>query len=84
MDPQWAGYYSAQLCEGRKPYEYFEGEPQIIQRMRELRSQGLGFDRFAGRLNEERVAPRSGARWNGLTVNKSLSRDSAKPAQSVV
>jgi DNA invertase Pin-like site-specific DNA recombinase len=71
-------------CEGRKPYGYFEGEPQIVQRMRELRSQGLGFDRIAARLNEERVAPRSGARWHGLTVNKILSRESAKPAQSVV
>jgi len=27
---------------GRKPYGHFEGEPQVIQRMRELRAQGWG------------------------------------------
>jgi DNA invertase Pin-like site-specific DNA recombinase len=60
--------------EGRKPFGYFAGEAETIQRIRELRSEGLGFDRIAERLNAEGSKGRSGGRWLGLVVNRILSR----------
>ncbi|MFL6448702.1 MAG: recombinase family protein [Bryobacteraceae bacterium] len=61
-------------CEGRKPFGHFEGEPETLKRMRELRSEGLGFDRIAERLNTEGFKGRSGGRWHGLVVNRILGR----------
>lgn len=60
-------------CEGRKPYGTFEGEGAAIDRMRELRVSGLGFDRIAAQLNAEGVKPRAGDRWHGIVVNRILS-----------
>ena len=59
-------------CEGAKPYGHFEGEDAVIERMKALRADGLGFDRVAAQLNAEGVKPRRGVRWHGLTVNKIL------------
>jgi DNA invertase Pin-like site-specific DNA recombinase len=59
-------------CEGAKPYGTFPGEQEVLERMKALRAQGLGFDRIATALNAEGVAPRRGKRWHGLTVNKIL------------
>jgi DNA invertase Pin-like site-specific DNA recombinase len=64
-------------CEGRKPYGYFEGEAEILQRIRELRDEGLGYDRIAERLNAEGFKARTGGRWHGLVVNRILSRRAA-------
>jgi DNA invertase Pin-like site-specific DNA recombinase len=61
-------------CEGRKPFGHYEGEQAILERMRALRSEGLGFDRIAAALNAEGRAPRAGKRWGGFTVNCILSR----------
>lgn len=61
-------------CEGRKPYGYFDGEPETLQRIRELRTDGLGYDRIAERLNAEGFRGRSGGRWHGLVVNRILTR----------
>jgi DNA invertase Pin-like site-specific DNA recombinase len=61
-------------CEGRKPFGYFEGESETLQRIRELRSEGLGFDRVAERLNAEGFKGRSGGKWHGLVVNRILTR----------
>jgi DNA invertase Pin-like site-specific DNA recombinase len=61
-------------CEGRKPFGYFEGEPDAMTRIRTLRAQGLGFDRIAVRLNEERISTRTGKPWHGLVVNRILTR----------
>ncbi|MBK5290544.1 MAG: hypothetical protein JJE04_02480 [Acidobacteriia bacterium] len=33
-------------CEGRKPYGYYQGEEGALARMKELRAQGIGFDRI--------------------------------------
>ena len=60
-------------CEGRKPYGFYPGEAAVIERMKDLRAEGLGFDRIAARLNAEGVKPRMGARWWGCTVNNILS-----------
>ena len=59
-------------CEGAKPYGEFEGEAVVVERMKTLRAEGLGFDRIAERLNAEGIEPRRGERWWGLTVNKIL------------
>lgn len=61
-------------CEGRKPYGFYPGEAQVIGRMRELRSAGIGFDRIAVQLNTEGIKPRKGERWWGRSVNNTLTR----------
>jgi DNA invertase Pin-like site-specific DNA recombinase len=61
-------------CEGRKPYGFYESERAGLDRMRALRSEGLGFDRIAAKLNAEGIAPRSGQKWGGFAVNRILSR----------
>jgi DNA invertase Pin-like site-specific DNA recombinase len=63
-------------CEGRKPFGYFEGEADTLARIKSLRAEGLGFDRIAARLNQERIATRTGRQWHGLVVNRILSRPS--------
>jgi DNA invertase Pin-like site-specific DNA recombinase len=59
-------------CEGRKPFGYFEGEAEVIERMCALRTSGMGFDRIAAQLNAEGVKPRAGERWHGLVINRIL------------
>ena len=63
-------------CEGAKPYGFFEGEASVIERMKSLRTSGMGFDRIAAKLNEEGIKPRRGTAFFGITVNKILSRES--------
>jgi hypothetical protein len=38
-----------------KPYGYYEGESIALDRVKARRAEGLGFDRIAARLNEEKV-----------------------------
>ena len=59
-------------CEGRKPYGHYEGEPEILDRMKALRATGMGFDRIAAQMNTEGLKPRTGARWHGMVVNRIL------------
>ncbi len=59
-------------CEGAKPFGYFDGEQAVIERMKALRTSGMGFDRIAAQLNEAGVKPRRGSRWHGLQVNRVL------------
>jgi site-specific DNA recombinase len=59
-------------CEGRKPYGYYEGEPAILLRMRELHLAGLSFHRVATQLNAEGLNPRMGQKWHGFAVNRIL------------
>lgn len=61
-------------CEGAKLYGELPGELATVERLRALRSTGMGFDRIAATLNTEGIKPRRGARWHGLTINKILSR----------
>lgn len=61
-------------CEGRKPFGFYEGEEVALERMKALRSEGLGFDRIAARLNDEGVPSRSGKPWHGFSVNGMLTR----------
>ena len=59
-------------CEGRKPYGHYDGEPEILQRMKALRATDMGFDRIAAQLNAEGVQTRTGGRWHGLVINRIL------------
>lgn len=62
-------------CEGRKPFGAREGETAIIERMRALKAEGLGFDKLAERLNQEGVPTRTRGLWHGRAVNRILSRE---------
>jgi len=59
-------------CEGRKPFGYFEGEASVLAHIKALRTDGLGFDRIASRLNEEKIPTRTGKPWHGVVVNRIL------------
>jgi DNA invertase Pin-like site-specific DNA recombinase len=59
-------------CEGRKPFGRDESERAAVERMRALRSEGLGFDRIAERLSTEGVPTRTGKRWHGVVINRIL------------
>jgi DNA invertase Pin-like site-specific DNA recombinase len=59
-------------CEGRKPFGFYAGEHAIVERMKALRSEGLGFDRIAARLNDAGVPTRTGKPWHGVVVNRIL------------
>jgi len=60
-------------CEGQKPYGFYDGEAEVLGRMKSLRDAGIAYDRIAAMLNNEGVAPRTGARWWGRTINNILS-----------
>jgi len=59
-------------CEGRKPYGYYEGEAEALERLQSLRAEGLGFDRIAARMNEEGIPTRTGRPWHGVVINRIL------------
>lgn len=59
-------------CEGRKPYGFFEGEAEVMNRIKALRAEGLGYDRLAARLNAEGVPTRTGKPWHGVVLNRIL------------
>ena len=59
-------------CEGRKPFGYYQGEELAVERMPELRNEGLGFDRIARQLNSEGIPTRTGRPWHGFVVNRIL------------
>lgn len=63
-------------CEGRKPYPFYPGELETFQRMKELRAEGLGFDRIAATLSREGRFNRRGKPFRGFAVNRILKRKS--------
>jgi len=63
-------------CEGTKPYGYFEEEAQTSERIRQLRAEGLVFDRIPERLSADGFKGRSGDKWHRLVVNRILTRTS--------
>ncbi|HKD06119.1 MAG TPA: recombinase family protein [Bryobacteraceae bacterium] len=67
-------------CEGRKPFGHYEGESEVIERMKVLRFGGMGFDRIAAQLNAEGIATRTRGRWHGLMVNRILKAQGASGA----
>jgi DNA invertase Pin-like site-specific DNA recombinase len=65
-------------CEGAKAFGFYEGETVVLDRMRQLRREGLGYDSIANRLNEEAVKTRRGTKWHPCTVSKILARGACK------
>lgn len=59
-------------CEGRKPYGFYDGENAVIERMKALRAEGLGFDRIAAQMNAEGLQTRTRGKWHGVMVNRIL------------
>ena len=51
---------------------FYEGESAALERARVLRSQGLGFDRIAAQMNQERIPTRTGRPWHGIGINRML------------
>jgi len=65
-------------CEGRKPFGYRPDEASALERMRQLRDEGLSHQRIADTLNAEGIRPRAGQRWWASAVNNILSRVEAR------
>jgi DNA invertase Pin-like site-specific DNA recombinase len=64
--------------EGAKPFGFYEGEVAVLDRMSQLRAEGLGFDKIAATLNAEGMPTRKASkRWHGFAVNQILSRSVA-------
>jgi hypothetical protein len=62
-------------CEGLKPFERYEGEDPILERMNPLRAESLGFVRIAATTNAEGIETRTRRRWYGVIVNRTLGRE---------
>ena len=60
-------------CEGAKSYGFYEGEQAVLERLKALREQGMGFDRIADHVNSEGIPTRRGERWHGWAINRILS-----------
>ena len=61
-------------CEGRKPFGFYEGEAEILKRIKDLnrKSQGearLGAYQIATILNKEGLKSRKGTPWRGSSVS---------------
>ncbi len=65
-------------CEGAKQFGFYKGESVVLDRMRQLRAEGCGYDTIASRLNDEHVMTRRGAKWHPYTVSKILARGESK------
>lgn len=59
-------------CEGRKPYGTRTGESEVVERMIQLRRQGLAVDKVAMALNDEGAKPRAGQQWHATSVYRIL------------
>lgn len=59
---------------GSYPFGHYPGEAETVQLMKELRAEGLGFDRIAAELNKRGAQTRRGSKWGGNTCNVILSR----------
>lgn len=55
--------------DGPLPYGGLPGEAEVIERIKFLRLQRMGFDRIAACLNLEGIKPRRGKAWYGATIN---------------
>jgi DNA invertase Pin-like site-specific DNA recombinase len=64
-------------CEGAKPYGFYQGESEILERMQTLRAEGLSFDGVAAKLNAKGLKPRKAEAWTGWGINVILTRSEA-------
>ena len=66
-------------CEGQKPYGHYDGEQEVLRRMRALRrkprgGRRLSYQKVADQLNTEGFSNRSGGPWTRAHVHKVLSK----------
>jgi DNA invertase Pin-like site-specific DNA recombinase len=61
-------------CEGHKPYGHYEGEQEVLNKMRDLYAVGGNWETISAALNNECVKTRSGGKWYPATVRKILIR----------
>ena len=66
-------------CEGRKPYGFYPGEAEILNRIKELhrKPQGeprLGPYQIAAALNRDNIPNRKGGKWHGRTIGRIIKR----------
>lgn len=57
-------------CEGRKPFGSRVGEDRGVQRIRQLRSEGLSVRAITERLNAEGIPSRGGKSWSWGSVGR--------------
>ena len=62
-------------CEGRKPFGHYEGEQPVLERMRQLRAEGMAYYAIADRLNADGVAARTSAPWRSAVAWRILTRE---------
>jgi len=62
-------------CEGRKPFGFYEGEPEVLREIRRLRRKPRGRDkrrmswqRIANELNRKGIPSRMGGAWKAATL----------------
>jgi len=61
-------------CEGRKPYGFYPGETETLERMKELSASGMTATDTAATLRSEGRKTRNGGEWLQPTVSKILNR----------
>lgn len=66
-------------CEGKKPYGFYPGESEILNRIKELHRKPQGSPRLgpyeiASALNNENLPNRKGTKWHGATVRGIIER----------
>jgi len=64
-------------CEGRKPYGYYSGETETLERMKELAASGMTATDIAATLRAEGRKTRNGGEWLQPTISKILNREDA-------
>jgi len=50
----------------------YDGESAVLERLKALRAEGLGYNRIALRMNEEGIPTRTGKAWHGVVVTRIL------------
>jgi DNA invertase Pin-like site-specific DNA recombinase len=63
---------TAGRCEGHKPFGHYEGEQEVLGKMRGLYAVDGNWETIAAALNSEGVKTRSGGKWFPATVRKIL------------
>jgi hypothetical protein len=63
-------------CEGPRPFGHLPGEAPAVERIKELRAQGLSLQRIADALNAkpDTYRTRTGKPWSKMTVKKVVDR----------
>jgi DNA invertase Pin-like site-specific DNA recombinase len=61
-------------CEGRKAFGYYDGEPEVLERIQRWYTEGVPLRQIAARLNAANVPPRKGKQWHHTSVRNILRR----------